>query len=186
MVITIIAEPRSGSTNLANWFYNKENFTVLYEPITSPNLKWFQNGKNPSSWSYDTEHLLIKEIYSPDIDFSELIDISDKVIILHRENLKEQTESWICAKKTNNWDKKWVFKEEMIKNGDNTYFNKIKTGIKNDYLNKDYFKISYEELYQHNGFQRIVDYINVEGIINVNFPFGEKYRVDIDKPRTLI
>ena len=33
MVITILAEPRSGSTNLTNWFYHNKNFTTLFEPL---------------------------------------------------------------------------------------------------------------------------------------------------------
>lgn len=186
MVITIIAEPRSGSTNLANWFFSKNDFTVLYEPITSPNLKWYQNNKHPQSWSYNTEHLLVKEIYTPKVDFSELIKMSDKVIVLYRENISEQSESWLCAKKTNNWDKQWVFKEELIRDEDITYFKEIKTGIRDDYFDKGFLEITYEELYYNNGFQRVVNYLNIQGVNNIEFPYGQKYRVNIDKPRTII
>ena len=46
MIITILAEPRSGSTNLTNWFYFNKNFTTLFEP-ENPNSKWFQNNIDP-------------------------------------------------------------------------------------------------------------------------------------------
>lgn len=36
MVITIIAEPRTGSTNLGKWFLAKKEFTVLFEPLIKP------------------------------------------------------------------------------------------------------------------------------------------------------
>lgn len=186
MVITILAEPRSGSTNLANWFISKKKFTILYEPITSPDLQWYQNDISPKFWKYNTPHLIVKEIYHPDTDFSELIEMSDKVIILYRENQKEQSQSWLNANKTNNWDKTWVLKEELIENEDTTFFNRIKDGIKKDYLDKDYFKISYEELYYNNGFQKVVDYINLDLVKNENFPYGWKYRLNIDKVKTLI
>ena len=62
MVITILAEPRSGSTNLANWFYFNKDFTILYEPITSPKWKWYKHGVSPKLWEYKTLHLLVKEI----------------------------------------------------------------------------------------------------------------------------
>ena len=186
MVITILAEPRSGSTNLANWFYFNKDFTILYEPITSPKWKWYKHGVSPKLWEYKTPHLLVKEIFRPETDFSELIEISDKVIILYRENISEQTESWLNANKTNNWDKAWVFKENLIKDEDASYFNQEKKGIKENYLNKNYFNISYEELYYNDGFQKILDYLNMDELENKNFPYGTKYRINVDKPNTLI
>ena len=39
MFVTIIAEPRSGSTNLANWFYFNSSFTTLFEPM-NPTTRW--------------------------------------------------------------------------------------------------------------------------------------------------
>ena len=178
MIITILAEPRSGSTNLANWFYFNKDFTVLYEPITNPTSEWYKNGVPPKLWEYNTPHFLVKETYIPNINFSELIEMSDKLIILYRENIKEQSESWLNATKTNNWDKKWVFKEELIKNEDTKYFNEIKEGMRDNYLNKGYFDISYEDLYYNNGFEKIVNYINIDEVKNNGFPLGKKYRLD--------
>ena len=186
MVITILAEPRSGSTNLANWFYLNKDFTILFEPITSPKWKWYKNGISPKLWEYKTPHLLVKEIFRPDVDFTELIEISDKLIILYRENITEQTESWLNANKTNNWDKAWIFKENLIKDEDSTYFNAIKNGIKKNYLDKNYFKISYEDLYYNDGFQKILDYLNMDELENKNFPIGQKYRIDVNKTKTII
>jgi hypothetical protein len=186
MVITILAEPRSGSTNLINWFINKKEFTILKEPITSPEWEWYKNGVSPKLWTYKTPHLIIKEIYHPSIDFSELMEISDKIIILYRENKNQQSESWLNANKTNNWDKPWIFKKELIENEDTTFFNTIKDGIKRDYLDKNYFNISYEELYYNNAFQKIVDYINLDTIKNKNFPYGKKYRINANRVKTLI
>jgi len=178
MIITILAEPRSGSTNLANWFYFNKDFTVLYEPITNPTSEWYKNGMSPKLWEYNTPHFLVKETYVPNINFSELIEMSDKLIILYRENIKEQSESWLNATKTNNWGKKWVFKEELIKNEDTKYFNEIKEGMRDNYLNKGYFDISYEDLYYNNGFEKIVNYINIGEVKNNGFPVGKKYRLD--------
>jgi hypothetical protein len=47
--------------------------------------------------------------------------------------------------------------------------------------NPNYFKISYEELYYNNGFQKILDYLNVNGLENKNFPYGKKYRIFINQ-----
>jgi hypothetical protein len=186
MVITILAEPRSGSTNLAKWFYFKREFTTLFEPITNEQSVWYKHGEPPKSWKYITPHLLVKEIYRPDVDFSELVEISDKLIVLYRDNLVEQTQSWLNAKKTNNWGGKWIFKEDLIKNHDPSYFNKIKMGIQKDYLDKDYFKISYEDLYYNGGFQKILDYLSIDGLINERFPYGSKYRIDNHQIKSII
>jgi len=146
MVITIIAEPRSGSTNLANWFIYNKNFTILYEPITSADRIWYKNKISPKLWIYETPHILIKETYDTTSDFSELMEISDKVIILYREDTIEQTQSWLNSIKTNNWDKP----------------------------------------YYNNGFQKVLDYLNMDELENKNFPYGQKYRINANKTKSLI
>ena len=55
MVITILAEPRSGSTNLTNWFYHNKNFTTLFEPL-NPMSNWFKKDITPINYLYNTEH----------------------------------------------------------------------------------------------------------------------------------
>jgi uncharacterized protein YrzB (UPF0473 family) len=188
MIVTILAEPRSGSTNLANWFLLKNEFTVLFEPITNLKLKWYKNNIPPSEWQYTTNHLLVKEIGHAYFDFSELINISDKIIVLYRENGQEQLESFLNAIKTNNWHTNYVYKKEendLLKEK-SIYFNILKTEFKENYINKEFFTISYEELYYNNGFQKILDYLNIDELENKNFPYGSKYRVNLNKPKSLI
>jgi hypothetical protein len=189
MVITILAEPRSGSTNLTNWFYFNKDFTTLFEPITNPKMRWYKHGESPTLWKFKTPHFLIKEICHTTFDFSELLSISDKIIILYRENYEEQLSSLKNAEYTNNWDKQWVYNKKLEKNNDTIVENgltDLKNNIRENYLNKGYFQISYEELYYNNGFQKIVDYLNIDCVKNENFPYGSKYRIDIDGVRNLI
>ena len=183
MVITILAEPRSGSTNLTNWFYFNKNFTTLFIP-SDPKSKWYKT-ESPINYKYNTEHLLVKEDYYDEKNFNELFSISDKIILLYRENTKEQIESWTNAKLTNNWHNHWVLKN-IKNNNEIEFFTKLKNSFKKEYLDKNYFKISYEELYYNNGFQKIVNYLQLECIKNENFPIGEKYRVNVDKRKNII
>jgi hypothetical protein len=183
MIITILAEPRSGSTNLTNWFYFNKNFTTLFIP-SDPKSKWYKN-ESPKYYKYNTEHLLIKEDYYHYKNYNELIEVSDKIILLYRENFQEQIESWTNAKLTNNWEKNWVLKS--IKNINETqFFIQLKNSFKKEYLDKDYFKISYEELYYNNGFQKVLDYLNMDELENKNFPYGQKYRINVTKTKRLI
>lgn len=179
MTITILAEPRSGSTNLANWFTLYKNFTVLKEPLNKDSIN-YKKGEPISEWTYDTEHFLIKEIYVPGTDLTELIDISDKVILLYRENYIEQLESWLVAVETKNWLLKWVKHHVKVTDQQNkeNFFKSLKDGFRDEYLsNFSFFKISYEELYYNNGFQKIIDYLNLDSIKNENFPYGQRYRI---------
>jgi hypothetical protein len=181
MVITILAEPRTGSTNLANWFRLYKNFTVLSEPLNK-NSRDYKKEEPISEWVYNTEHFLIKEIYLPNTNFTELINISDKIILLYRENDIEQLESWLVGVETQNWLTDWVVNRVKITEQKNKeiFFNSLKDGFKNEYLyNNSLFKISYEELYYKNGFQKVIDYLNLDCIKNENFPYGRKYRIDV-------
>ena len=179
MVITILAEPRSGSTNLANWFTFYKNFTVLKEPLNKDSIN-YKKGEPIREWTFDTEHFLIKEIYLPGTDLTELIDISDKVILLYRENYIEQLESWLAAVETKNWLLGWVKHHVRVTDQQNkeNYFKSLKDGFRDEYLSSSsFFKISYEELYYNNGFQKVLDYLNLDCLENENFPFGQRYRI---------
>jgi len=179
MFITIIAEPRSGSTNLAKWFTRYKNFTVLQEPTNKESVN-YKKGEPITNWTYNTEHFLIKEIYLPDTDLTELINLSDKVILLYRENDIEQLESWLVATETKNWVLEWVTNRIKITNQEDKekYFYSLKNGFKNEYLNNDnFFKISYEELYYNNGIEKVINYLNIDYIKNKDFPYGKKYKI---------
>lgn len=179
MIITILAEPRSGSTNLANWFCSKQDFTVLFEPMTNSKMKWFKGSTPPSEWKYSTEHLLVKEILGNGLHFNELISISDKVILLYRENEREQLDSWINATIENNWGDQWVY--SSLKNEkEEKSFKEVKRVFKEHYLAKDYFRVSYEELYYGSGFKRVLEYLSIEGLENIGFPYGKKYRINLE------
>jgi LPS sulfotransferase NodH len=187
MIITILAEPRSGSTNLTNWFYKNKKFTTLFEPL-NPISKWFQQNVTPLNYSYTTEHLCIKEVYYPHKDWKDIIEISDKIIILYRKDYIKQLESFLNAVRTSNWDGEYVYKHidtAFIKEKTD-YFNQLKTEFKEKYVDSQFFNMSYEELYNENGFQKIVNYLNLDCVKNVNFPYGKKYRIEINKPTTLI
>lgn len=187
MIVTILAEPRSGSTNLANWFYYNKSFTTLFEPL-NPVSKWYLNNEPIDEYKYNTKNLCIKEIYSPEKNWEPLIRMSDKIIVLHRENTEEQVESFINAVSTDNWTRRYEYKkiENDFTKEKTEFFKKIKVMFNEKYVNKDFFTISYEELYYNNGFKKIVNHINLKEVTDNDFPVGVKYRIDTTKPRPLI
>lgn len=178
MILTIIAEPRSGSTNLANWFNLQKSFTVLYEPISNPNTKWFKNNEPLNTWEYKTPNLLIKEVYNGQTDFTDLINFSDKIIVLYRENTKEQTESYINSKNTGNWGDSWSYNKNYDNEFDIQFFKTLKENFKELYIKDDSFTITYEDLYIRDEFEKIINFLNIDGVTNKNFPYGNRYRVN--------
>lgn len=188
MIITILAEPRSGSTNLTNWFYFNVNFTTLFEPL-NPLSKWYQKGISINDYEYKTPYLLIKEIYYPDKDWSELINFSNKIIILFRENYLEQLESFINSVTTNNWDSSYIYRpiNNDFVHEKKEYFKKLKSEFKEKYRdNPNLFKISYEELYYKNGIEKLINFIDLDCVKNENFPYGKKYRIYVDNTKSII
>ena len=191
MIITILAEPRSGSTNLALWFRLQKNFTVFLEPL-NPNMAAYdeyKNGVSPKLWEYETPHLLIKEICNTTTtDIPELLEMSDKIILLYRKNKFQQMESWLTATTSGKWYVKWRPNTLIINNKENKvkYFNDMKESFKTDYLDNDsFFKISYEDLYHNDGFKDLLNYLNMDDLDDLAFPYGEKLRID-SKPDKLI
>jgi hypothetical protein len=188
MVISLLCEPRSGSTNLANWFYLQKNIDVLFEPL-NPISEWYQNDINPSLYKRIKDILCIKEIYYPHKEWNDIINISDKVVVLYRENTKEQLESFLNSVMTDNWLKKYIYKpiDNNFIREKTDYFNQLKFEFKERYIsNENYFKISYEDLYERNKFQNLLDYLSIDGLTIDGFPYGEKYRIFPTKPLSLI
>ena len=190
MYITLLCEPRSGSTNLANWFNRENDFTVLYNPDDKPlgyaNNKWYQNGINPKDYEYKTKHLLVKEDYYQFKNYDDFINASDKVILLFREDSTAQIESWINAKKTNNWHSKWVPSNKIEDNSEKDFFLELKSSFEKKFLNTKHFKISYEDLYQRNMINKLIEYLSIDSLKNNKFPVGQKYRIDINSSRNII
>jgi hypothetical protein len=184
MIVTLICEPRTGSNNLMKWFETHKSFDVLLLPSyeNSPN---FQKGLTPKNYKFNNENLFIKEeFHSKYKDFSELINISNFVIFLYRENSKEQIESWVNVKSKNDFHNSWVFEKDknIIPNDEIEKFEILKTDFKEKYLDdSSNFKISYEELYYGNGIERIVSFINMNDLNVDTFPLGKRYRIEIDR-----
>jgi len=184
MIITILCEPRSGSTSLGLWFRKHKDFSVLFEPFTNKNYRGFsdkvtiKNIYDKATWKYKTPHLVIKEVcYDNDFNYEYILSNSDKVIILTRENFKEQTESYLMALNTNIWHSPYKFENKKITDTNYEDLTLNKKCIEK-YKNRNYLHITYEELYFENGINKILDYIDTEIKDIKKFPLNKKYRIN--------
>jgi len=185
MKILLLCEPRSGSTNFANWFNLDKRFTVLFLP-TDPKSKWYRKG-NPKNYYYKTEHLLIKEDFYPEIDYSELINFSDKIIFLHRENEADQIASWCNSLCTGNWHSQWIYEKKNSLDEHENFFRGLKEKFKKIRLSSNSgINISYEDLYQKSGINIVIEYLEIHDLNKSVWPVGKKYRIDDFKGRSII
>lgn len=182
MIITILSEPRAGSTNLLFWFNQHSEFTILLEPTTNSEYRKYTEKEvtindinDIKTWNYKTNHLVIKEICIPNQNYDNLLKHSDKIIILFRENYSQQKESWLTSINTEKWGGTYFYDESLLLDKNDDYLIQIKKNIKK-YETPNNFSISYEELYFYGGIDKLISYIGNEDLYNIKFPFGEKYR----------
>ena len=184
MIITILAEPRSGSSNLLNWFGCHLDYTIAFEPIRSPSFfkeksskkLTYENLNDISSYTYDTPHLVIKEITNITKYHNKILDNSNKVVVLFREDYDKQLESFKYAYNTQNWFNSYVYDEKYILYQEQSVLNKSKEQI--EVYKSKYFSISYEDLYYRGRIKEVINYIGDSSLNSIPFPFGKKYRLD--------
>lgn len=188
MKILLLCEPRSGSTQLARWFFSHKIDTRF--ETTSEYGGWYLP-KGLSSIKYDTKKdLVLKELYRTDWDnISEYINFCDKVIFLFRENINEQIISYDYGVRNDVWYKSYSIEEGYKPL--NTSIDYIEN-LKKDFtlFRKKYFdtalSVSYEDLYQRNKIHKVISFLNMQDKLTLDFPTGKKLRVDKNIKPTLI
>ena len=182
MIYTIIAEGRSGSQNLLNWLsVALPNFEPIHEPFNPAETRYTQDiSGNDLSWISPNKNYVIKELWHTDRNFTPLIEKSDKIICLHRENWFEQVSSLLYAFKTNKWHSKYTVERlrETISEGEILdYYENIQKDVKEKFQNfikeRGLMSITYEDLYLGQGIYDIKDHFNIE--TDHIFPFSGRY-----------
>jgi hypothetical protein len=182
MIYTIIAEGRSGSQNLLNWFSTAlPQFETIHEPFNSDETRYTQDiSGNDLSWIQPNRNYVIKELWHTDRNFVPLIEKSDKIICLYRENWFEQVSSLLYAFKTNKWHSKYTVEKlrETISEGEILdYYETIHKGVKEKF--QEFIKengllsITYEDLYYGQGIYDIKEHFKIDS--GNNFPFSGRY-----------
>lgn len=172
MIILLLAEARSGSTNLAIWLKKSfSNFELLNEPYNPKSQNYIGDGEIDITKNY----IISEKYYNNESLIKKIITISDSVICLYREDSKSQIESFITAKSTDNWNSQYVdviLNDSFIEIQNEFLENKI--NFKNFILNNKFKSFTYEQLYYGNQITDLKNYLNIQS--NVTFPYGEKYR----------
>jgi hypothetical protein len=144
MRILIYALPRTGSTTLGRYIANSLGYKYLSEPYCE-----FSKIENKNDM-WDLSNVVVKTIHNQiDMNPTEIFKKFDKVIILTRENLKEQSLSFHYAYENNQFLKPYVLNDFKI---DEDKLNEILNSFnndKNELINLNGFHITYEQIYQN-------------------------------------
>jgi len=182
MIYTIIAEPRSGGVSLMNWIEKSlPKFTISQEPWFIENDLWV-NGEDVSEveWVKKYDNIFIREIYKPTRDFNNLIEISDKVLCLYRDNWEEQIRSSLFQETNkkyldtyNETDVLDVVTNGMIRHRYVYYFKEHKEKFKQFIKENNFPSVSYENLYYGDGVGIIKKHFNFD--TDVSFPLNTRH-----------
>jgi hypothetical protein len=185
MVITIIAEPRTGGSHLVESIQKAlPNFELAAEPWNgAPNKYTETRDVTNIDWINDYENIIIKEIYEFKRDFEPLIYRSDIVFCIYKENWYSQIQSILYSRNFDEWQ--WEYKktdvDANVTDVDvyDMYYSSFKWYKKDfqDFIRKYNFpSISYEKLYYRNGVNEIKNVFGLKD--SFQFPIYERHLKD--------
>lgn len=194
MVYTLIAEPRSGGTDLTDWFEEVlTGFTIAQEPYLKNSENFFSHTEDVTDvkWIDEHENVFIREIYERGRDFTNLINRSDKVFCLYRNNWYAQTKSKLFHQYQTEYRRHYTKKEmdeianhDMIVDHYYVEFGKDKKSFQNFIKTNKFMSVSYENLYYGNDIQKIIEFFNFN--TDIKFPLSVRHlKTEDNKPEPL-
>jgi hypothetical protein len=187
MRILIYALPRTGSNNLTHYIANSLHYREIIEPYHEQRF-WDKGLTEFDIWERD--NVVVKMMFGQGgfwhIDIK---DKFDKVVVLYRENTKEQAESYAHATKSTDWHTSYVYDPSKVTEEEYLESFKIFKDRIQEVEKLNAFTVKYEDIYlSGTDRDRLDEYI---GIKNKSFRFmldsRNKYRKNgIKEKRTLI
>lgn len=184
MKYTIIAEPRTGGTALMNWIEKcLPEYDIAQEPYFIGNDRWVDGeNTNDVDWIDDYDNIFIREIFhGTKKPLDKLIDKSDKVFCLYRENWYEQIKS-ILYQEVHTGDTYMtsylkseinkVITDDMILKKFGS-FSETKLEFKKWIEDNNLISMSYEELYYADGIKNIKQHFNFNS--DIDFPINKRH-----------
>ncbi len=189
MRILIYALPRTGSNNLTHYIANSLHYKEIIEPYNE-NRFWDKDITEFDIWERD--NVVVKMMVGDGEDkYKDVSTKFDKTVLLYREDIKEQIESYLHATKSVDWHAPYIYDPTKVKQTEyletldkfSSRLEKLKT--------YNYFTVTYENLYLSGiDRDRLDEYV---GITKKSFRFllnsKNRYRrttLDLEEKRSLI
>ncbi len=178
---TVIAQYRTGGQNLMHWLKEalKNEFLVIHEPFNETNDEYTTDFTLQDFTWLEDKNYFIKELWYPGYSYDKILNLSNKVICIYRENIHEHTISHLYSTKKNKYHHQYTQKDvnDIFNQQEYEEFkNKVQLNKESlfEFASKNSLPlISYEELYYGNGIERFKEIFEFDS--KIPFPFGEKY-----------
>ena len=117
MRILIIGTPRSGTNTLLDWVSKETNYLKIYEPYNEIcKLRTYkQEDEIKLVEDVTNENIVVKCLYFEIEKYGHVLNLFDKVIVIVRNDTKEQSESLWNSKRTNNWGEHYYINPNQLK-----------------------------------------------------------------------
>ena len=182
MKILIIAEGRTGGTTLMEYLSNElSGYTSITEPYTNPIKGWVKD-ISEVKWINEYENCIIKEIFKKEYNLTRLAQLCDKVFCVYRNNWYEQVKSILYSEHVgfirdyNIVDVNNLITDEMINERYRCFVREQKKQFQRFIHDNNYLSISYEDLYNGDGIDKIKDYLGIQ--TQNTFPPVQRYLKD--------
>jgi hypothetical protein len=131
----------------------------------------------------DKKYIISDKLLPERMDsLKKLLNMSDHVIGLVREDSEKQIESFVHGAVTGTFFDPYTMREDILKKIDTVHKNVKNTIIQvkknfREFVEENQIKtFTYEELYYGGNIAELKEYLNLN--ISAPFPYGEKYRTD--------
>jgi SpoVK/Ycf46/Vps4 family AAA+-type ATPase len=160
MRILIYAIARTGSTTLGRYVANSFGYPFLSEPYGD--FSKIHN-KNHIFDTWDLSNVVVKTIHNQiDMIPEKIFEKFDKVIILTRENVKEQSLSFHYAFENNQFLRPYVLNNFKVDEVKLDNFLNLFEKYTNELLNLNGFHVTYEQIYQNtNKLNELDEYLEI-------------------------
>jgi hypothetical protein len=115
MRVCILGTSRSGTTSLMKYAYLSLNLLPIVEPYNKSSYRKHSPQKRNEYMIWEQPKVLVKHLISqvPKDKLYKLQDYHDKVVLIHRVNIYEASESWVAAVMTQRWDKDYNYESSL-------------------------------------------------------------------------
>jgi hypothetical protein len=166
--ILIIGTPRSGTNTLLDWISKETDYLKIYEPYNEIcKLRTHKQEDEIKLVEDVTNQNIVVKCLSFEVEKNQhVLTLFDKIIVIVRNNTKEQSESLWNSKRTNNWGERYYISPSQLKlNSVEISLEEPRLIFENNKLKEigNSLQVTYEGVYVSGlDIERITNFINLE------------------------
>lgn len=176
MRVLVYSTQRCGSTAVMNWVSKELDLTPVFEPFIPCGEEDYRRYNN--NWRDDMDsfnrlkHIVAKVIHynlsyaiEPENIETEFFSKFDKVVVLYRENIRDQSESLLIASKRRISFGDYNLKKELSDLNPDHISETSEILLEQTQSMLSYnncFKISYEDIFIRKDYNKLIDYLEIK------------------------